>query len=109
MAEQTANPGTWSESLSDGCSGVWDWFGSHPVCVKHDHAYFLGGTVEDKLAADDNMYAGLMVLGFPWTWGYAKLRYDGVRCLTYSYPPGHPMRSSLPKVEAFNWKGPGPL
>lgn len=104
MAAQDRNPPKWNDAMSDGCSGVWDWFGSHGACVAHDKAYHYGGGVADKLAADDKLYSDLYNLGFPWSWGYAKLRYDGVRALTYSYPPGHTLRWGI-RVEAFNWLG----
>ena len=107
MAEQNATPPTWKPGMGDGCSGVLD-FNAGPVCDIHDERYYYGGGVADKLEADDEFYSGLMALGFPWTWGLAKIRYDGVRKLTYSYPPGHAMRSDFfPRVEAFNWLGPG--
>ena len=94
--------------MSDGCSGVPDWMGSAQPCINHDKAYFYGGTVEDKMIDDDRLYTELLSLGFPWTWGYARVRYNGVRWLLYNYPPGHAMRSSQVYLEAFNWKGPGP-
>ena len=107
MAKQDPNPPPWQDGMGDGCSGVLD-FNAGPVCDRHDERYYYGGGVSDKLEADDEFYLGMIALGFPWTWGLAKIRYDGVRKLTYSYPPGHPMRSDFfPRVEAFNWLGPG--
>lgn len=56
MAKQTRNPGTWNDSMSDGCTGVPDWLpfvGSMiKCCRKHDKAFFYGGTYEDFLTAN---------------------------------------------------------
>lgn len=107
MAKQDPKPPSWKSEMGDGCSGVLD-FNAGPACNIHDERYHYGGGVDEKLQADDEFYMNLMALGFPWTWGWAKVRYDGVRKLTYSYPPGHPMRNSIfARVEAFNWEGPG--
>ncbi len=112
MAKQNANPGDWDDSMADGCSGVID-FGFTKACNAHDRKYFLGGTVEDKLVADGEFYYAMCRTPGYWGWiarhGMARIRYNGVRFLTYNYPPGHPSRNEDGTcLEAFNWLGPGP-
>lgn len=49
-------PGTFT---SDGCTffpDVWDGADLRPICVEHDYAYWIGGTEEERLAADINMH-----------------------------------------------------
>lgn len=107
MAKQNSKPPEWHDSMSDGCSGVLD-FGYYHVCVNHDRLYHCGGSVEDKLVADSLLYKEMCETPGVYGWlarhGWARLRYDGVRRLTYNYPPEHPMRSGL-RVDAWNWLG----
>jgi len=111
MAKQDPNPPPWNDLMSDGCSGVHDFFW-RKVCVAHDEAYHLGGTEVDKQIADDNLYHRMCDpewSGKVGAWlgrhGAARRRYIGVRWLTYNYPPGHPARSKGSYAEAFNWLG----
>ncbi len=97
--------------MSDGCSGVCD-FGFTRACIDHDRKYHYGGGVVDKLRADDEFYSDMCETPGFWGWmarhGMARIRYAGVRNLTYSYPPGHPNRIDTgSRAEAFNWLGPG--
>jgi len=109
MALQRRNPPPWKDEYSDGCTGVHDKLGGKKHCVRHDRRYDSGGSVEDKLRADDQMYADLCGQNWYWRLWAAKRRYWGVRLLTFNYPPNHPMRKNYPgRVEAFNWLGPGP-
>jgi hypothetical protein len=89
-ADQPPHPFT-----TDGCSmwpnGTWT-----ECCIKHDIAYWCGGSAEDRVRADDAfrqcvsesrsacmgtmMYIGVRVGGvpwlpFPWRWGYG---WDGI-------------------------------
>lgn len=97
--------------MADGCSGVVD-LGFTQACNNHDRKYHFGGSVEDKLIADDDFYEDMCAT--PGFWGFiarrgvASIRYHGVRMLTYNYPPGHKKRSLRHgMVEAWNWAGPG--
>lgn len=112
MAKQDANPPPWDDSMSDGCSGVFN-LGYTKPCKNHDRKYHVGGTVEDKLLADDELYDDMCATPGFWGWmarhGMARERYIGVRFFTYNYPPWHPRRrKSDDSIEAFNWLGPGP-
>ena len=98
--------------MGDGCSGVFD-YGYKKACDRHDKAYHEGGGIVDKLIADGKFHRDMCAT--PGFWGWmareyiADRRYAGVRMLTFNYPPGHPERVDFPgRVEAFNWKGPGP-
>ncbi len=110
MAAQDPNPGPWDDSMADGCSGVLD-LGFLEPCNRHDERYHFGGTVEEKLIADGEFYAGMCAVKGIWGWyarhGGARIRYSGVRFTTYNYPPQHPQRSSGNFIEAWNWLGPG--
>ena len=111
MAAQTLNPGPWHDLMSDGCTGVFN-LGYKKECINHDRKYHFGGTVEDKLIADGEFYDDMCAVPGFWGWvarrGLARIRYNGVRFLTYNYPPGHHKRKYSDKlVEARNWKGPG--
>jgi hypothetical protein len=109
VAEQHRNPLPWDDSMSDGCTGVHGWLGTNKHCVTHDRRYASGGSVEDKLRADDTHYSDLRNENWYTKYVIAKRRYWGIRMFTYNYPPGHPMRKNYPgRVEAFNWLGPGP-
>ena len=115
MAKQDRNPPPWTDDMSDGCTGVHDFFWKK-VCIAHDADYHHGGSVEDKLIADAKLYDRMCDpewSGKIGAWlgrhGAARRRYWGVRTFTYNYPPGHPMRSDFKgRVEAFNWLGPRP-
>lgn len=109
MAKQDANPPSWDDSMSDGCSGVPN-YGYGQVCITHDRAYHYGGTLEDKLVADGLFHKGMCDLpGFAGWFaraGFANIRYTGIRATTYNYPPGHEMRDEYSILfEAFNWLG----
>lgn len=112
MAAQNANPPPWDDSMSDGCSGVFD-LGFCTPCVRHDHRYHLGGDADDKAFADDELYQDMKDPRFVnWFWrgaatgGMARERWTGVRMLTINYPPGHRLRrEENGSVEAFNWLG----
>lgn len=111
MAKQDPNPPMWDDSMSDGCSGVID-LGFKVPCAKHDEKCHYGGSVEDKLIADGEFYSDMCDTPGFWGWvarhGVARIRYNGVRFLTYNYPPNHPARSrATGLVEAWNWEGPG--
>ena len=127
MAKQTANPGTWHDRFSDGCSGVMDfeWVnaGILRVCRIHDCDYWWGGsTAEEKLKADTALYKNTGDAG--WLGHFlAPIRYRGVRLLTWNYPPkkgslgGPPerrydtmfeaLKHGQTRVAAFNFLGPG--
>lgn len=111
MAKQDPNPPAWRREMGDGCSGVPDYYYAD-ACDAHDRAYHIGGTVEDKLIADGQLYWDMCnTKGFG-GWlarrGLARIRYNGVRWTTFNYPPGHPQRAEGRYIEAFNWLGPGP-
>ena len=111
MAKQDYNPPPWNDSMSDGCSGVLDLGYSIP-CRNHDRAFHYGGTVRDKKIADWNLYIDMWTVKGFWGWvarrGLARVRYWGVRWLTYNYPPWDPARVKFPfRLERFNWLGPG--
>ncbi len=109
MAHQSKTPAEWDDAMSDGCSGVLNlWW--RETCVAHDKAYHYGGSVEDKLVADDRLYRDMRNTPGLGGWlarrGWALVRYTGVRNFTFNYPPGHPSRSEdRRRVEAFNWLG----
>lgn len=111
MAKQNPNPEPWEQGMGDGCSGALD-LGFKTPCDRHDRKYHFGGTVEDKLIADDEFHADMCDTPGFWGWmarrGIASIRYHAVRAATYNYPPGHPLRRGILKLEAFNWMGPGP-
>lgn len=110
MADQTTSPLPWDDTMSDGCSGVLD-LGFTKACIAHDEKYHYGGDIVAKMVADDEFYQDMVDTSGFWGWvarrGLARERYIGVRTLTYNYPPGHSMRRSFHKVEAWNWLGPG--
>jgi len=105
MAKQNPNPPEWKPSMSDGCSGVFE-FGYHDCCVAHDKAYHYGGSAVDKLKADLMFYADMRSVPGIWGWlaghGWARIRYEGIRILTHNYPPDHPKRSRW-RIESWNW------
>ena len=108
MADQNHDPAPWKDSMSDGCSGVPDWYpliGSllRP-CINHDRAYHYGGTHEANRLDADQMFREetheiaqkltgwrKWILG-PLVHGLAEVRYRGVR----AFGKG-----------SFNWAGPG--
>ena len=98
--------------MSDGCSGVLN-LGFRKVCVRHDHRYYLGGTVDDKSFSDDKLYLEMKDPRYVnWFWrtvakaGMARERWAGVRIFTINYPPGHRLRrEENASIEAFNWLG----
>lgn len=106
MAKQDRNPPPWTSDMSDGCSGVCDFWWTK-ACQDHDEAYHYGGSIEDKLIADGDFYEAMCntpgVGGWVARHGWAKVRYDGVRRLTYNYPPGHFARHGF-RAEAWNWE-----
>lgn len=116
MAKQNAVPGPWSDSMSDGCSGVLD-LGYRISCARHDHRYFVGGDADDKSFADNEFYLDMQDPRYTkskfWRFvarnGLARIRWVGIRFATYNYPPGHRLRrENDDSIEAFNWLGPGP-
>ena len=77
--------------MSDGCSGGMSlaWritFRAPPAwehcCVVHDFAYWRGGTADDRLAADDQLWSCVNATGHPW---WAWVMWAGVR------PGGSPL------------------
>jgi len=65
----------WTDSMSDGCSHVEDI--ARPCCVKHDEAYYYGGSKETREYADRNFYLCMIENGIS-TWR-AYVRFLGVR------------------------------
>lgn len=59
----------WVDSMSDGCSGGAVWLTRVPAlracCVIHDRAYYFGGSIADRQAADHALAAGLTAAGLP--------------------------------------------
>jgi hypothetical protein len=59
----------WHDSMSDGCSGA-PLLSALPkacrCCVRHDRAYYYGGSEEDRLTADKAFLACLLAAGAPW-------------------------------------------
>ena len=55
----------WNASMSDGCTLIGD--ESNPkykaCCLKHDEAYYYGGTEMDRQAADQQLYECLQQAG----------------------------------------------
>ena len=96
MAKQNANPPPWDDNMADGCSGVLDWLplvgNMRPACVKHDKAYYFGGTKADKRKADQELKEDIKALSGLFAWLCAYLRFLAVRKFANS---------------AFNWSGPG--
>lgn len=77
--------GDLSEFISDGCSGGMSWcwtklFGHAPpwegCCVEHDKCYHVGGSEEDRKAADTTLRACVEKKGHS-VWGF--LMYYAVR------------------------------
>ncbi len=113
MASQDPNPPPWKDSMSDGCSGVFNlWF--KVPCTRHDHRGYLGGDADDKAFADDKLYLEMMDPRYVKSWigravakaGMAREGCAGVRIFAINYPPGHRLRrADEGALEVFNWLG----
>lgn len=74
----------WNDSMSDGCSfaPIADSIpGCHGCCVRHDEAYYYGGSKADRLAADNALKACWIANGMArWRaeWRYRRVRILGV-------------------------------
>jgi len=77
-------------------------------CVRHDERYHYGGTWEEKLDADAELYWSIYNDGW-YGRRLAKVVYGHIRFYSFNYPPDHPARSArqISKVRAWNWEGPG--
>jgi hypothetical protein len=77
---------------SDGCTCAPDvllGFDLHPACLYHDWVYFDGGTEEQRLAGDQNLYRNLQVCGLPHEVAgvyYRRVRLEGIKFFAF-YPP----------------------
>lgn len=98
---------------TDGCSGAfmrlvrlyWRLTGQHELtvqvtacCVKHDRAYWAGGTAAERVAADAELARGVAALGQPLL---ARLMFIGVSVgghwiLPFSWRWGYGYRWPLP-------------
>lgn len=86
----------------------------HLACVVHDHAYYYGGSVEDRLAADKLFLEQMKEAGAPFwfrhaayravrMWGGPKWRQQGV---SWSYG-GSYFRYGLPAIPVSEIRAPG--
>ncbi len=81
FASCATRPGELKDFQSDGCSAFPDGSLSHPQqwqahCVKHDLAYWQGGTREQRREADRELMHGVRAEGHP---VLARCMYLGVR------------------------------
>ena len=61
----------WADSMSDGCSIPGGECGlsipftpdQHACCVRHDRAYYFGGSVNDRYSADNALRACMLAAG----------------------------------------------
>ena len=82
---------------SDGCSVVLD-LDMYMVCLKHDWAYWAGGTSAERKTADLEFYRGILNRSkYPWL---APIRYYGVRIGGVSWLPFRKWRWG------YGWKWP---
>lgn len=105
---------------SDGCSGGMSFLWNQTIrrltgkylpwegcCVAHDWAYWKGGTIKDRLAADLALYAGVKLGGHPYI---AQLMYWGVRVGGSPYWPlswrwGYGWHPSWVRWLRHKWRG----
>ncbi|SRR6266704_2014871 len=90
---------------TDGCSGgmtsMWEWWYGKPppwndLCIRHDKAYWKGGSPEDRREADRKLLAGVALNGHPI---FAILMWIAVRF------GGHPLLP-LSWRWGYGWKYP---
>lgn len=83
---------------SDGCSCSPDRYFSTdltPACHRHDYAYAIGGSELDRLRADQQFRANLLLCGAPgWLAGiyFRRVRLWGFRHFCYRSPHRRPTR-----------------
>ncbi len=76
---------------SDGCTffpDKWDVTDFLAACVEHDYAYWLGGTEEERLAADIRLRERIEALGYTFL---AWVMFRVVRAAGGRYWPASPM------------------